>query len=326
MIHAENSVLRKYAYHIERVDSELKELLNSQVPLINEMGRHILLGNGKRLRPLFFILSCELCGYQGDDLYRLAAIFEGIHTASLLHDDVLDKADIRRNKPSANHVWGNHAAVLEGDFLHSRSSSIAVGSNNLRFLGTITSITTQMTEGQILELMHTNDWNTSKEEYMEIIRAKTAVLISGACACGAIIAGSSENWVQALEKFGLNMGISFQLIDDLLDYLSSEEKFGKPVGKDLREGKITLPLIYTLADMEKKKKAYLQDLFQSHEATEADYLDLIDLVRNSGAVERIKDEARSYVTEAADCLGLLPDSSAKASLMELNSFIVERTY
>jgi octaprenyl-diphosphate synthase len=321
-----SAILDKYTAHITKINKELKEALTSRVTLAEDIGKHTLLGHGKRLRPLFFLLSCQLCDYQGKDAYRLSTIFEYLHAASLLHDDVVDNAENRRNRPSANHVWGNHAAVLEGDFLYSNASSIAVCSNNLQFLKRLTQTAKQMAEGQIMELVHTNDWETSREEYMEIITAKTAVLMSAACACGAIITGAEKNAEQSLGNFGLNMGIAFQLIDDLLDYVSSEEVVGKPVGKDLKEGKITLPLIYTLPKMEVSEKNRLEYLFKNHQATEADCMKIIDLVRSKGALHKIRNEARSYVDKAAQCLSRFPDSSAKRGLLELNQFIVERKH
>ena len=321
-----SEILDKYSEHITKINKELEEALSSRVTLAEDIGKHTLLGHGKRLRPLFFVLSCQLCNYQGKDAHRLSTIFEYLHAASLLHDDVVDNAENRRNRPSANHVWGNHAAVLEGDFLYSNASLIAVGSNNLLFLKRLTETAKQMAEGQIMELVHTYDWETSKEEYMEIITAKTAVLMSAACACGAIITGAEKKAGQSLGEFGLNMGIAFQLTDDLLDYISTEEVFGKPVGKDLKEGKITLPLIYTLQKIEVSERNRLEHLFKNHQATEEDYGQFIDLVRSKGVLDRIRNEAKSYVNRAAGCLSMFPDSPAKRSLLELNQFIVERKY
>ena len=323
---SDSEILDKYSDHITKINKELKKALSSRVTLAEDIGKHTLLGHGKRLRPLFFVLSCQLCNYQGKDAHRLSTIFEYLHAASLLHDDVVDNAENRRNRPSANHVWGNHAAVLEGDFLYSNASLIAVGSNNLLFLKRLTETAKQMAEGQIMELVHTYDWETSKEEYMEIITAKTAVLMSAACACGAIITGAEKKAEQSLGEFGLNMGIAFQLMDDLLDYISTEEVFGKPVGKDLKEGKITLPLIYTLPKIELSERNRLEHLFKNHRATEEDYRNFIDLMRSKGALDKTRNEAKSYVDRAAGCLSMFPDSPAKKSLLELNQFIAERKY
>jgi octaprenyl-diphosphate synthase len=273
-----------------------------------------------------FVLSSLLCGYKGEGLYRLSTIFEYIHTASLLHDDVLDNAEMRRKKPSVNHAWGNSAAILGGDYLYSKSFSMALACKDWRFLELLTDTTTRMAEGQMLELSHTHNWHIKRKEYMEIITSKTALLISAACACGAIVSGA-EHWaVDHLGRFGLNMGIAFQLVDDLLDYTSSEGQFGKPVGKDLREGKITLPLIYTLAGFREADVRELERLFKNQRATEADYRMLMDLIRNNGVIDRVRSEAESYAEEAGGVLRRFPESSAKNNLKDLNQYLIRRNF
>ena len=321
----DSAILKNYENHFKKIDEELARFLSSRVDLIINVEKHILLGRAKKLRPLFFVLSCHLCNYREESIYRFSTLFEYIHAASLLHDDVLDNAEVRRNKPSANQIWGNQTAVLGGDFLVSKFFSLAVSSNNMMFLRRLTD-TIQMTEGQILELLHADDWDISKEEYMEIIRSKTAVLISIACACGAILSGAGEAAEKSLSEFGLNVGIAFQLMDDLLDYTSSKEVFGKPVGKDLREGKITLPLIYTLPKLDRPERKRLEDLFVNHQATDEDYEYLIGLVRSSGAVDEIRNEAQSYVDKAGTCLSLFPESPAKRDLLELSQYVIDRIY
>lgn len=318
--------LDQFNGHFKKINEELGRTLSTHVPLIESIGNHSLLGAGKRLRPLLFILACRLCGYKGEDSYHFSTIFEYIHTASLLHDDVIDNGHIRRKKPSVNHVWGNSAAVLSGDFLYSKSFAIAVGCRNLELLKVLTDTTTRMAEGQVLELVHTHNWNITKDKYLEIIISKTAVLISAACACGAIISGAEKRAVDHLAQFGFNFGVAFQLMDDLLDYTSSEEEFGKPVGKDLREGKITLPLIYTLSSLERAEIERLEDLFKNQKADEEDYKRLITLVRNNGVVDRIRSEARVYVDKAASFLDLFPGSPIKENLINLNSYIVKRSF
>jgi octaprenyl-diphosphate synthase len=318
--------LGQFNDHFQRINDELDRTLITHVPLIESIGNHSLLGEGKRLRPLLFVLACQLCGYQAEDAYRFSTIFEYIHTASLLHDDVIDNGHIRRKKPSVNHVWGNSAAVLSGDFLYSKSFSLAVDCKNLEFLKVLTDTTTKMAEGQVLELVHTHNWNISKDEYMEIIRSKTAVLISAACACGAIISGAEKRTVDQLAQFGFNCGVAFQLMDDLLDYTSSQNAFGKPVGKDLKEGKITLPLIYTLPSIEEAEIERLEDLFKNQKADEEDYRRLINLVRNNGVVDKIRSEAQVYVDEAARFLDPFPTWSVKGNLMDLNNYIVKRSF
>jgi octaprenyl-diphosphate synthase len=318
--------LNQFDQHFQKINEALTKNLSTRISLIEDIGNHSLLGAGKRLRPLLFVLSSQLCGYQAQDIYHFSTIFEHIHTASLLHDDVLDNADIRRKKPSVNHVWGNSAAVLCGDFLYSKSFDIAVESNNIKFLKVLTDTTTKMAEGQILELIHTHNWRLSKAEYLEIITAKTAVLISAACACGAIIAGVHHGAVALLKKFGLYLGIAFQLMDDLLDYTSSEERFGKPVGKDLREGKITLPLIYTLDGIEYSEVGRLQDLFRNHQAQKEDYDRMIRLVSSNGVIDKIRSEAGIYVNEAAKFLVDFPNSSKRDQLADINDYIIRRTF
>jgi len=318
--------LLQFSDHFTRINDELDRTLSTHVPLIESIGNHSLLGEGKRLRPLLFVLACRLCGYNREDAYRFSTIFEYIHTASLLHDDVIDNGHIRRKKPTVNHVWGNSAAILSGDFLYSKSFSIAVGCRNLEFLKVLTDTTTRMAEGQVLELVHTHNWHMTRDEYMEIIMSKTAVLISAACACGAIVSRAEKKAVEHLAQFGFNLGVAFQLMDDLLDYTSSEEAFGKPVGKDLREGKITLPLIYTLANLEGTEIQRLEDLFKNQRAEEEDYRLLINVVRDNGVADRIRSEAKVYGDKAADFLEVFPTSSIKEHLMDLNGYVTNRSF
>ena len=326
MMKAKREVIDQYKEHFVHINEELKKGLVSRISLVEDMGDHIILGQGKRIRPLFFVLSCQLCQYRGNDVYHLSTIYEYTHAASLLHDDVLDNAAIRRNKPSANNIWGNHAAVLEGDYLASKSSSIAVYTNNLSFIKKMNEVNAKMVEGQILELIHTNDLDISKDIYMEIITNKTAVLISAACACGAIISGAGAETEKSLFNFGMNAGIAFQLMDDLLDYTSSEAEFGKPVGKDLREGKITLPLIYALSDIGASEKEKFENQMKNGNAGEEQYKELIKIIQKSGSLDRIRDKAQSYVNKAAHYLETFPDSSAKREIMDLNQYMVDRTY
>ncbi|MCD6294374.1 MAG: polyprenyl synthetase family protein [Deltaproteobacteria bacterium] len=326
MMNTEIPNLALFEDHFEKINQELNKVFDSRVPLVEEIGKYALLGQGKRLRPLFFILSCQLCDYQGDDLYSLSTVFEYIHTSSLLHDDVLDNAEIRRRKPSSNQIWGNQAAVLEGDFLFSKSLSIAVSANSIPFISRLTEATMHMSEGQILELVHTENLETGRDDYMQIITAKTAVLISAACGGGAIISGTSEEEENDLTRFGQSVGIAFQLVDDLLDYTSSEEVFGKPVGKDLLEGKITLPLIYTLAELEPGEKKRFGELFKKRTVDKAAYQELLERVRHGGVLEKIREEAQRYVDDAAMCLKRFPDSAVKENLLTLIQYIIHRTY
>ncbi len=312
--------------HFERINEELNKVFDSRVPLVREIGKYALLGLGKRLRPLIFVLSSRLCDYEGDDLYFLSTVFEYIHTSSLLHDDVLDNAETRRRKPSSNSIWGNQAAVLQGDFLFSKALSIAVSAGSVPFISKLTEATMNMSEGQILELVHTNDLEIDRDRYMEIITAKTAVLISAACGCGAIVSGKGAHAESSLSGFGRSVGIAFQLVDDLLDYTSSEEQFGKPVGKDLLEGKITLPLIYTLAGLDPDERKEFAALFENRATDKAAYQTLLEQVRSAGVFERIINEAQGFVDDAAAHLKMFPDSAAKEKLLTLIQYIIHRTY
>lgn len=323
---ADNKIFEKFLSRIEKINQELHKALGTKDPLVKEMGSYVLLGQGKRLRPLLFVLSAELCGYTNQDTFRLSTLFEYIHAASLLHDDVLDNADVRRKMPSANNLWGNHAAVIAGDFLYCMATSVSLTAGNLDFFKVLSRASTEMTEGQILELANTRNRHLGKEDYLRIITCKTAELISAACASPAVLAGSSPAAIRALTDFGLNMGIAFQLIDDLLDYTSSEKVFGKPVGKDLREGKITLPLIYAFEGLPEADRKRAADLVAEKSSKEEDYDHVIELVRRSGSLDRVYSEAGSYSLRAVGCLDFFPDCPARESLLEINDYIINRSY
>lgn len=316
----------RFQADLTEINKALEEHLSSPVPVIEDLARYSVLGQGKRLRPLLFVLSARTCGRDDKELFRTSVIFEIMHAASLLHDDVIDNAELRRNKPSASRVWGNNLSVLGGDFLYAKSSGLAVACGNLPFLEIITSATERMTEGQVMELTNTNNWFLSRDEYMEIITAKTAVLISAACACGAIMAGAEERETQCLGQFGLNLGIAFQIQDDLLDYTSTSEAFGKPVGKDLREGKVTLPLILALRGMERREVSELEERFKTGKATHDDYQSLIRRVREGTCLDETRAEIKSYVDRAAGYLDPLPHVKARQDLFALNSQLLTRSF
>jgi len=321
-----NDFLDHFSPHLKEIDDALDQSLGTRVPVVADIVRYSLLGAGKRIRPLLFVLSSHLCGYKGEDVYRLSTLFEYVHAASLVHDDVLDNADLRRRKPSVRQVWGNAAAVLGGDFLYSAASAIAVECRNLELIRLLSDVLKRMVEGQFLELEQTHNWKISKAEYMEIITAKTAALMRAACNSGAMVAGADEKTVQHLGDFGSNLGIAFQLMDDLLDYTSSEEVFGKPVGKDLKEGKITLPLVYFVSELERAEVERLAELFKSQKASDQDYQDLVRRVRVNGAIERVRSEASEYVARAGELLKLFPDSPVKQGLLELGGYILTRRH
>jgi octaprenyl-diphosphate synthase len=312
--------------YVEAINQALTKPLSTHVPMIEDIGYHSLLGKGKRLRPLLFVLSAQICGYSPGDVYHFSTIFEYLHTASLLHDDVLDNAEMRRKKPSARNIWGNSAAVLGGDYLYARASAVALESDSPEIMKVLNETATRMVEGQFLELAHTHDWHISKEQYVEIIVSKTAELMAAACACGGLLAGAESTAVEHLRAFGLNLGIAFQLIDDTLDYTSCEEEFGKPVGKDLREGKITLPLIYALIDLGEAEASRLEERFKNQKANDADYVNMITMVRDNGIHDRVRSEAKRFARKGAGFLEYFPDSPVKKALLALNSYVIERSY
>ena len=316
----------RFTTQFNEIENELEKSFSSSEPLIKEIVRHSLLGEGKRLRPLLFILSSLICGYEKRDIYRLSAIFEYIHCASLLHDDVIDNADTRRKKPSASSVWGNTAAVLIGDFLFSMAFNIAIESKNLDILSIVNRTAVLMTEGQVRELVFAGKWDIKEEDYLKIITLKTAELLSVSCESGAVISDADKNSMNALKKFGLNMGIAFQIVDDLLDYTASEEEFGKPVGKDIREGKVTLPLIYTISEMKESDAKRFETLLINGNGREEDYDELINIVRESGNMEKTKEKAQRYVNEAAKYLKSFPASRYREDLLFLNDYMLERLY
>ncbi len=316
--------LDRFEDHYSRIETELENGFSSGVSLINEICSHSLLGEGKRLRPLLFVLSALMCGYQKENIYRLSTMFEFVHCASLLHDDVIDNADIRRKKPSASNLWGNPAAVLTGDYMFSMAFNAAMESGNLSILSIINNAAVRMTEGQVKELICTRRWGLTEEEYFDIITLKTAELISVCCEAGAVAGEADKKTITSLRNFGLNMGIAFQMIDDLLDYSSSEEELGKPVGKDFKEGKITLPLIYTISTMKEDDSKRFEALLINGSDSEEDYLDLIKMVRNNGSIEKTKARAKGYIEEAARHLRDLPESENRNNLLYLNDYLLNR--
>ena len=319
-----NDFQDRFSPYFREIEGALNQPLGARVPVVSNIIQYSLLGAGKRIRPLLFVLSSHLCGYKGQDVYRLSTLFEYIHAASLLHDDVLDNADLRRRKPSARQVWGNSEAVLGGDFLYSAASAIAVECKNLELIGLLSEVMKRMVEGQFLELEHTHNWKITKAQYAEIITAKTAILMSAACTSGAVVAGADEKTMQRLRDFGLNLGIAFQLMDDLLDYTSSEEVFGKPVGKDLKEGKITLPLVYFLSELDSAEAERLAEFFKSQKAAETDYAEFVRRVRGSRAIDKVRSEAMEYIRMAGKALDFFADSKVKQDLLELGGYVLAR--
>lgn len=311
---------------LKKVDLEFRRHLTSHVPIIATIGEHLLLSGGKRLRPLLLLLSARACGYRGENHIAMASLVEFIHTATLLHDDVVDRAELRRGMESANAKWGNEACVLVGDFLFTKCFSLLVENGNRKILQAIARATTQMAEGELEELIKTNDLSLTEEQYFSIIARKTAALFSAATQIGAILGEVSEEEELALTHFGLEIGIAFQLIDDNLDYTSREEDLGKKIGIDLQDGKITLPLIFTLSQCTGQETEIIRQAVESDPMTREAFLQVLAMIDKYRGVEYTWDKARDHIRRAKEHLRLLPDSREKEALYTLADYVVERRW
>ncbi len=309
---------------LERVETQFKKNLDSDVGLISKIGAHLLDSGGKRFRPMILILSTKLCGYEGERHIPLASVIEFIHTASLLHDDVVDDAELRRGNTSANALWGSEASVLVGDFLFSKSFSLMVRDGDLRILQVISDAATQLAEGEIQELINTSDLSLAEDRYIWIITRKTAALISAACQIGAILGGVDREKEASLGDFGLNLGIAFQLVDDTLDYVSDEKEFGKTIGIDLRDGKMTLPLIHTLQKCTREEKSKLEDVLFSDPITHRDFLRVTEIIDRYGGTDYAIERAKSYVERAKNYLMGFDPSDAKSAILALADYVIDR--
>lgn len=307
------------------VEAELKKNLHCDVSLISKVGEYVLMSGGKRLRPILLLLSSRLCRYQGNSQIPLASVMEFIHTATLLHDDVVDNAELRRGNSSANSIWGNEASVLIGDYIYAKSFSVMVEHGDMRILDLLSSATTKMAEGEVLQLIKTGDVEATEEDYINIIINKTAVLLSAACQTGAILSGVSREEEKALSSFGMNLGIAFQLIDDSLDYTSTNEGFGKAIGTDLHEGKMTLPLIHLLRNADDSERGEIIRLIEEEEEIgEADLKRVLDLINKYKGIEYTISKAEGYIKEAKKNLDIFKESEYRHALLTISDFVLKR--
>jgi octaprenyl-diphosphate synthase len=309
---------------LEKVDQEFRNNLRSNVPIISAIGEYLLLSGGKRFRAKLLLLSSKLCGYHGDLHISMASLIEFIHTATLLHDDVVDRAELRRGTDSANSKWGDEVCVLVGDFLFTKCFSLLVQSGNWKILQTISKATTIMAEGELEELIKTNDLSLTEDGYLSIITRKTAFLISAATQIGAILGNVSEEKERALSDFGMNVGIAFQLIDDNLDYTSNEEEFGKKIGIDLQDGKITLPLISTLHHCNQEEEAIIRETVESNPITKKAFFRVVEIIERHHGIQYTLEKAKGYVERAKEHLRLFPNSKEKEALYALADYVLER--
>jgi len=323
-IHQQYPLFAQLDEDLQRIEEEINKNLQSSVPLIALVTRYIMRSGGKRLRPLLTVLAARLLNYQGDDQYGLSIVFEYLHAATLLHDDVVDHAELRRGRPSANTLWGNAAVVLVGDFLLATSFFLSVTSGNLKILRILSETTTSMAEGEVLQLINSDNLEISEEEYIEVIRRKTAILISAACQIGAILGRADEEQEEAMRSFGLNLGIAFQLRDDFLDYTGSAEEFGKPVGKDLQEGKITLPLIHALQSSNDGDRQRLVELIISDHNYQQIFTEVKKIIQAYQGLDYTDKLAIHYITEAKSALSIFPESPTRQSLLEIAEYVISR--
>ncbi|MCZ6642978.1 MAG: polyprenyl synthetase family protein [Gammaproteobacteria bacterium] len=304
------------------VNGLIPKQLTSDVDLVEEIGHHIIESGGKRLRPLMVLLGAHCCGYPGDDHIRLAAIIEFLHTATLLHDDVVDRSDLRRGQPTANAIWGNAPSVLVGDFLYSRAFQLMVEMNDMDIMAILSDATNTIAEGEVMQLANVGNRDVNEEQYMEVIRCKTALLFQAATHTAAVLACHETETIAALRDFGLHFGLAYQLVDDWLDYAGDSEVMGKNVGADLAEGKLTLPLIYALARSSGANVARIEKALSRKSATCLD--DIISIVRDSGALDYTRNVARAQTELAITCLDVLPDSDYRDAMKTLTHFCVAR--
>ena len=319
-------IVRLVDQKISAVEESLLNCLRSDVSVIDEAGRYIYDGGGKRVRPLLLLLSAKLSGYQGSRDVLYAVVFELIHTATLAHDDVIDEASVRRGRKSLNSRWGNGLTVLLGDYLYIKSMSVALLGEDLKFLNLLADITLSMIEGEIIQSRRNGCADLTEEEHLDIVRRKTAFLFSGCARTGALLTDAPPERVRALEQYGLNLGMEFQLVDDLLDFTSKESILGKPIGNDLKEGRLTLPLIYLLEGGNPRGKELIEKILATGEFDAAHREEILDLVRTTGALERARETAIRYADRARSALDDFEDSPTRDALKALPDFILARNH
>lgn len=306
------------------VNDLIIEQLHSRVALVENIGHYIVESGGKRLRPLLVLLTANSLGYQGREHIAMAAVVEFIHTATLLHDDVVDVSHLRRGRPTANAQWGNAPSVLVGDFLYSRAFEMLVELGQMPIMQVMASATNIISEGEVLQLVNAGDASTDEARYRQVISNKTAKLFEAATHSAAILAGASDEQVAAMAAYGHHLGMAFQLIDDVLDYAGSADEMGKNVGDDLAEGKPTLPLIYTLAHGSEQARKLVHKAITEKTAT--DLTAIASEIAGNGALDYTRAAAEHEVTQALNQLAALPDSLYKTALAELANFAVERRH
>jgi len=310
---------------LARVDQVILSHIDSGVPLIPKLARHIIAAGGKRLRPALTLLCAKLCGYSGARHIHLAACVEFIHTATLLHDDVVDESALRRGNATANDIWGNKASVLVGDFLLSRAFQLMVSDGSLKVLKILSDTSAIIAQGEVLQLSTANNPETTQEQYLEVITAKTAALFSAACELGAVVSDKTDR-EEALRQAGLSLGIAFQIMDDALDYSASQATLGKEVGDDFREGKVTLPVILAYARSDKEERVFWKRTIEDQEMQAGDLERAIEIINKYQSIDSSIALAETYCESARAQLGNFPRSAEKDALLETIDFCTQRAY
>lgn len=311
---------------IVAVDQLIVARMDSDVPLVAELAQHIIKAGGKRLRPLLALAAAHLCGYEGTRHHKLAGAVEFIHTATLLHDDVVDASALRRGSPSANVLFGNQASVLVGDFLLSRAFQLMVEDGSIDVLRILSNASAVISQGEVLQLSTQYDYTTTEQAYLEIIRAKTAELFAAACRVGAVVASRNKAEQEALWTFGLNLGIAFQIVDDVLDYVANQEKLGKEIGDDFREGKMTLPVILAIHRGTEAERTFWKQAMSPDQQRTTSFAQACTLIEQHHALSDSMARARHYAAIARDSLGLFSDNPYKSALLDLVDFTVDREF
>ncbi len=312
---------------LQKVENLIQEKLKSDVSLIKKMSDHHLGSGGKRLRALLTLESAKLTGYNEDKRdINLAACVELIHSATLLHDDVIDESELRRGIKTTNSVWGNQSSILVGDYLLSRCFEMMVEDGDLEVLKLLSSTSSKIAQGEVLQLQHKGEADLLEETYIDIINLKTASLFSAATKTGACLSGSNEKEKKALESYGRNLGLAFQIADDALDFYAKEKMFGKEIGKDFFEGKVTLPMIIIFQKGNKEEKNFLDIIMKKEKRTEKDFSDTLSIINKYKAVEATFKKAEYFVNVSYDALAIFPDNEDKKILQNLTSFSLNRSF
>lgn len=314
------------AQDMREVNTLIVERMHSPVALIPQLAGHIVAAGGKRLRPMLTLASAQLCGYQGERHLALATCVEFIHTATLLHDDVVDESDLRRGLATANALFGNKPSVLVGDFLFSRAFQLMVADGSLEVLRILSDASAIIAEGEVHQLLTSNDTTTTEEAYLEVISSKTAALFAAACRIGAVVAERPEADAEALDRYGRSLGIAFQLVDDVLDFSARQAELGKAIGDDFREGKITLPVVLAFERGTDEERTFWRRCLEDLDQKAGDLEQAIALLTKHNAMDDSMERARGYGRDACEALADFPDSAIKSAMLEAVEFSIDRAY